>query len=89
MCLLGVTVGGLLPRFIFKVFAQYCLHNDVQIAREAEKFGHFQDSQIEMNHIVSPSPSRLKCFPLSFPVSFLLKKIFPFFRFQPKIFISY
>ncbi|KAL8529386.1 hypothetical protein ACS0TY_006709 [Phlomoides rotata] len=55
VCFLGIIIGALLPRFVFKVFVQYCLHNDVQIAREAEKFGNFRDTQIEMNHIVGPS----------------------------------
>ncbi|KAL8547027.1 hypothetical protein ACS0TY_006667 [Phlomoides rotata] len=55
VCFLGIIIGALLPRFVFKVFVQYCLHNDVQILREAEKFGNFRDTQIEMNHIVGPS----------------------------------
>lgn len=55
MCLLGIIIGGLLPRFVFKVFIQYCSHNDIQIAREAEKFGNFRDTQLEMNHLVGPS----------------------------------
>lgn len=55
-CLLGITVGALVPRFVVKAFVQYCKPNDIQIAREAEKFGDVResrqrDSEIEMNPI--------------------------------------
>lgn len=56
VCLLGITVGGLVPRFVVKAFIQYCKPNDIQIAREAEKFGNVReswqrDSEIEMNPV--------------------------------------
>ncbi|KAH6755780.1 aminophospholipid ATPase 1 [Perilla frutescens var. hirtella] len=56
VCLLGITVGALVPRFVVKAFVQYCKPDDVQIAREAEKFGNLResgqrDAQIEMNPI--------------------------------------
>ncbi|KAG8391056.1 hypothetical protein BUALT_Bualt01G0148200 [Buddleja alternifolia] len=57
VCLLGITVGALVPRFVVKVFVQYCIPNDIQIAREAEKRGNSresQDAQIEMNPIFDP-----------------------------------
>ncbi|KAK6163125.1 hypothetical protein DH2020_002966 [Rehmannia glutinosa] len=52
LCLLGITIGALVPRFVVKVFIQYCRPDDIQIAREAEKFRNSrdpQDAQIEMN----------------------------------------
>ncbi|KAG6391892.1 hypothetical protein SASPL_149656 [Salvia splendens] len=52
MCLLGIVVSGLVPRFVVKVFVQHCKPNDIQIARAAEKFGYLQgDSETEMNPI--------------------------------------
>lgn len=54
VCLLGITVGALVPRFVLKVFVQYYRPNDIQIAREAEKLGNSRDSrdvQIEMHPI--------------------------------------
>ncbi|KAH6803940.1 aminophospholipid ATPase 1 [Perilla frutescens var. frutescens] len=58
-CLLLIMVGALLPRFAVKVFVQYFGHNDLQVAREAEKFGNSRHSQtqIEMNQIFY-SPQR-------------------------------
>ncbi|KAL7120244.1 hypothetical protein ACP275_02G110700 [Erythranthe tilingii] len=58
MCVLGVVIGALLPRFAIKVVVQYCRPNDIQIAREMEKYGNSRrDSQLEMNQIFDP-PSR-------------------------------
>lgn len=57
LCLLGVVIGALIPRFVVKVFVQYCRPNDVQIAREMEKFENLresQDTQLEMNQIFDP-----------------------------------
>ncbi|PON59144.1 P-type ATPase, subfamily IV [Trema orientale] len=39
LCLLGIVVVALLPRFVVKFLYQYYCPCDVQIAREAEKFG--------------------------------------------------
>ncbi|XP_057768948.1 LOW QUALITY PROTEIN: phospholipid-transporting ATPase 1-like [Salvia miltiorrhiza] len=54
VCLSLITIGALLPRFAVKVFVQYFGHNDIQIAREAEKFGNSRrnsQTQIEMHQI--------------------------------------
>ncbi|KAK6143245.1 hypothetical protein DH2020_023593 [Rehmannia glutinosa] len=56
VCLLGITVGALVPHFAVK-FVQYYRPNNIQIAREAEKFGNSRespDAQIEMNPIFDP-----------------------------------
>ncbi|KAG8363760.1 hypothetical protein BUALT_Bualt19G0055900 [Buddleja alternifolia] len=57
VCLLGIAVGALIPRFVVKIFVQYYVPNDIQIAREAEKFGNLTITQIEMHQILE-SPSR-------------------------------
>jgi len=52
LCLVAIPVAGLIPRFVVKVFGQYYCPSDVQIAKEAEKFGTFSDwesGEIEMN----------------------------------------
>lgn len=53
VCLLGIMVGALVPRFVVKAFIQHCKPSDIHIAREAEKFENSQqlDAQIEMNTI--------------------------------------
>ncbi|KAL8555179.1 hypothetical protein ACS0TY_003115 [Phlomoides rotata] len=56
VCLLGIIVGALIPHFVVKVFVQFCKPNDIQIAREAEKFqdsraSQLQGAQIEMNTV--------------------------------------
>ncbi|KAL8028736.1 hypothetical protein ABFX02_14G180000 [Erythranthe guttata] len=54
VCLLGITIGALIPHFVVKIFVQYYRPNDIQIAREAEKFEDSRVSrqvQIEMNPI--------------------------------------
>ncbi|PON66862.1 P-type ATPase, subfamily IV [Parasponia andersonii] len=43
LCLLGIVVVALLPRFVVKFLYQYYCPCDVQIAREAEKFGNLGD----------------------------------------------
>ena len=50
-------MGALIPRFVVKLFVQYYRPSDVQIAREAEKFGNFREfggTEIEMNPIFDP-----------------------------------
>ncbi|KAK3228622.1 hypothetical protein Dsin_000503 [Dipteronia sinensis] len=57
LCLLAIIVAALIPRFIVKVIYQYYYPCDVQIAREAEKFGQqreFGAVEIEMNPIFDP-----------------------------------
>ncbi|KAG6537024.1 hypothetical protein ZIOFF_002102 [Zingiber officinale] len=36
LCLLGVLVAGMLPRFIMKALIHHFVHNDIQIAKELE-----------------------------------------------------
>ncbi|KAI8027141.1 Protein FIP2 [Camellia lanceoleosa] len=43
LCLLGIPIGALIPRFVVKIFVQYCGADDIQIAREAEKFEGFRE----------------------------------------------
>lgn len=59
LCLLAIVIAGQIPRFFVKFLYQYYSPCDVQIAREAEKFGNPRELgtvQIEMNII--PDPSR-------------------------------
>lgn len=52
LCLLAIPVAGLIPHFAVKVFSQYYCPSDIQIAKEAEKFGTFSDwenGEIEMS----------------------------------------
>ncbi|XP_059652856.1 phospholipid-transporting ATPase 1 [Cornus florida] len=54
LCLLGIPVAAMIPRFVVKALVQYYRPSDVQIAREAEKFGNFRNfegAEIEMNPI--------------------------------------
>ncbi|KAG6418117.1 hypothetical protein SASPL_120316 [Salvia splendens] len=53
VCLLGIVVAGMVPRFVVKVFVQHCKPNDIHIAREAEKFGNLREpnAETEMNPI--------------------------------------
>ncbi|CAH9088943.1 unnamed protein product [Cuscuta epithymum] len=58
LCLIGIIVAALIPRFIVKAFVQYFMPSDIQIAREEEKLGNrTQEAEIEMNP-VSDSPQR-------------------------------
>ncbi|KAM5546482.1 phospholipid-transporting ATPase 1 [Rosa sericea] len=55
LCLLAIIIAALTPRFFVKFLCQYYSPCDVQIAREAEKFGNLRVSrpvQIEMNPIM-------------------------------------
>ncbi|KAL3516320.1 hypothetical protein ACH5RR_023222 [Cinchona calisaya] len=57
LCLLGIVVAALLPRFVVKVSRQYCRPDDILIGREAEKFGtlmELRNGEIEMNPILDP-----------------------------------
>ncbi|GMP40998.1 hypothetical protein CsSME_00011252 [Camellia sinensis var. sinensis] len=60
LCLLGIPIGALIPRFVVKFFVQCYRADDIQIAREAEKFRGFREfegAKIEMNPIFD-SPRR-------------------------------
>nr|GMC91068.1 phospholipid-transporting ATPase 1 [Ipomoea batatas]GME19694.1 phospholipid-transporting ATPase 1 [Ipomoea batatas] len=57
LCLLGVVVTALIPRFIGKVLAQHIFPSDIQIAREEERFRH---ARLHQNAEIELSPS---CYP--------------------------
>ncbi|CAD5164992.1 unnamed protein product [Musa acuminata subsp. malaccensis] len=46
LCLLGIIVAGMVPRFATKALTEYFLPSDVQIARELEKFQNLNASTI-------------------------------------------
>nr|XP_043634180.1 phospholipid-transporting ATPase 1-like [Erigeron canadensis] len=51
-CLIGIIVASLIPRLVIKTLVQHYKPSDIQIAREAEKYGNLIDSrnaEIEMN----------------------------------------
>lgn len=55
LCLLGIIIAAILPRFVVKFLYQNYSPCDVQIAKEFEKFGNPRESanvQIEMNPIL-------------------------------------
>jgi phospholipid-transporting ATPase len=60
VCLFIIIIAALLPRFVVKVLYQYFTPDDIQIAREAEKFGNLRDIpvEVEMNPIMEPSSPR-------------------------------
>ncbi|XP_076922236.1 phospholipid-transporting ATPase 1-like [Bidens hawaiensis] len=52
ICLLGIQIAAVVPRFGIKMFIQHCRPSDIQIAREANKFGNSMEltgQAIEMN----------------------------------------
>ncbi|XP_077241181.1 phospholipid-transporting ATPase 1-like [Tasmannia lanceolata] len=59
--LLAILVTAMVPRFLVKVFNQHVRPGDVQIAREAEKFGNstgYSALDVEMNTISEPPQER-------------------------------
>ncbi|KAK4799242.1 hypothetical protein SAY86_024607 [Trapa natans] len=57
LCLLAIIVAAFAPRLVVKFFHQYYFPSDIQIAREAEKYGWLRDHgivEIEMNPILEP-----------------------------------
>ncbi|CAL5196503.1 unnamed protein product [Lathyrus oleraceus] len=57
LCLIGIQIAALLPRFVVKFIHQYYCPNDIQISREVEKFKNpriNRDAEIEMFHISNP-----------------------------------
>ncbi|KAL5719369.1 P-type phospholipid transporter [Ranunculus cassubicifolius] len=61
VCIFGILVAALVPRFVVKVFHQYISPYDVLIAREAERFGNSRDFtalEVEMNQISDPHERR-------------------------------
>ncbi|KAL8162069.1 hypothetical protein V2J09_013558 [Rumex salicifolius] len=56
LCLIGVPLMSLIPRFVVKVFSQYNSPSDVHIAREAEKLRILRDwanEEVEMSRFTS------------------------------------
>lgn len=55
-CLLIVPIASIIPRFVVKVFGQRFCPGNIQIAREAEKYGAFSDWEggIEMHQFPHP-----------------------------------
>nr|XP_043607089.1 phospholipid-transporting ATPase 1-like [Erigeron canadensis] len=52
ICLFGIQIAAVVPRFVIKMFIQHCKPSDIQIVREAEKYGYSMepgDQEIEMN----------------------------------------
>lgn len=57
LCLLVIIIAAVTPRFSIKFLYQHYSPCDVQIAREAEKYGNPRMSspvQIEMNPVMNP-----------------------------------
>ncbi|WCJ19152.1 Phospholipid-transporting ATPase 1 [Euphorbia peplus] len=58
LCLIGIVVGALLPRFIVKILYQYFTPSDIQTVREADLLANTRELgsvEIEMNPILEPS----------------------------------
>ncbi|KAI7754390.1 hypothetical protein M8C21_026976 [Ambrosia artemisiifolia] len=53
ICVLGIPIISMIPRFVVKMFMQHCKPSDIQIAREAEKFRNSMEitrsGEIELN----------------------------------------
>ncbi|GAB2218904.1 hypothetical protein Droror1_Dr00002137 [Drosera rotundifolia] len=63
LCMIGVPVVGMIPRFVVKYVSQYYCPSDIQIAREAEKYNEDgswirEGSVVEMSRISSPLLAR-------------------------------
>lgn len=63
LCMIGVPVVGMIPRFVVKYVSQYYCPSDIQIAREAEKYNEEgrwirEGSGVEMSRISSPPLAR-------------------------------
>ena len=88
ICLLGILTAALLPRFVVKFIYQYYCPSDIQISREAEKFGNprvIGGGQIEM-HPISDGPRRWEKWSCSFVQSFSSVKLhYIFFRLRQNI----
>uniref|UniRef100_A0A6N2LPS5 Uncharacterized protein n=1 Tax=Salix viminalis TaxID=40686 RepID=A0A6N2LPS5_SALVM len=48
VCLLGIIIAALLPRFVVKVMYQHFTPDDIQIAREAETLGSLRGIAVEL-----------------------------------------
>lgn len=46
LCLLGIVIVAMIPRFATKAFIEYFSPSDIQIARELEKFGRINDAVV-------------------------------------------
>ncbi|XP_009391641.2 phospholipid-transporting ATPase 1 [Musa acuminata AAA Group] len=57
LCLLGIIIAGMLPRFTTKALTEYFMPNDIQIARELEKYQNINaatTSEIPMSTLSQP-----------------------------------
>ncbi|KAG6485109.1 hypothetical protein ZIOFF_053638 [Zingiber officinale] len=54
LCLLGVLVAGMLPRFVMKALIQHFMPNDIQIARELEKFRNVNGDSTSRRRLSQP-----------------------------------
>lgn len=77
LCLLGIFAAGMIPRFTMKALTEYFMPNDIQISRELEKFGNFNDftgTEISMSTFSETHPGFIRwCFVLQ---NFLFLLIF-------------
>ncbi|URE01836.1 E1-E2 ATPase [Musa troglodytarum] len=63
LCLLGIFAAGMIPRFTMKALAEYFMLNDIQISRELEKFGNFNDftgTEISMSTFSQTHPGFIR-----------------------------
>lgn len=59
LCLLCILVLAMLPRFVIRVFSAYLRPNDIQIAREYEKFEKENDaSAVDVSANPSANPQQ-------------------------------
>lgn len=59
ICIFGILILALLPRFVAKMFAAYVQPDDIQIAREFEKFSKQKDgSRVEAPVEFSTNPQQ-------------------------------
>lgn len=63
LCLLGIFAAGMIPRFTMKALTEYFMPNDIQISRELEKFGNFNDftgTEISMSTFSETHPGFIR-----------------------------
>ncbi|XP_020583022.1 phospholipid-transporting ATPase 1 [Phalaenopsis equestris] len=54
-CLAAILVAGMVPRFMMKAFSEFFFPNDIQIAREQEKFGNVNENQNRVSEVAMSS----------------------------------
>ncbi|CAL9103689.1 unnamed protein product [Musa acuminata var. zebrina] len=63
LCLLGIFAAGMIPRFTMKALTEYFMPNDIQISRELEKSGNFNDftgTEISMSTFSETHPGFIR-----------------------------